>query len=81
MLVYAGKCLKHFGVRRIAEVKNLDGFGRAVGISNDSLGIFVGNFGQTDVGPTISVAGGGVARLGAMIHQARQNPVWSHQSP
>lgn len=47
---YASKRLKNFRMRRIAEVENFDGFRGAVRIANDSLGVFVGDFGKADVG-------------------------------
>src|ERR1700722_16006387 len=47
---YAAKGLENLGVRGIAEVKNPDGFRGALGIPDDSRGIFVGNFGEADGG-------------------------------
>src|SRR5580704_13252349 len=68
---YTGKCLKHLRVRRIAEVENLYRFSGTIRISNDPLGILVWNFGEADVGADdFEFAGGGIARLGAKIHQA-----------
>src|SRR5580692_2749903 len=68
---YAGKCLKHLRVRRIAEVENPYGFRGTIRISYDPLGILVWNFGKADVGTNdFEFAGGGIARLGAKTHQA-----------
>src|ERR1700676_5128660 len=70
----AGKRLEHFGVRRIAEVKNFYGFGWALRIPDDPFRVFVRNFGEADVGTyDFEFAGGGVAGLGAMIHQTGEH--------
>jgi len=66
---------------RIAEVQDFDGFGGTFRIANDSLGVFVGNFGKADVGAEDFKFAGRWRRWterrdlpGSAI------PVWKHQS-